>query len=239
MPLGAPAVEPRRVEAAAGPVDRRVVAVHGGGHGAAGRGRARRPGRRRCRSRYGAVHRRQEQAVHLRVPDRVGDLPGLPGDVAAPDRVPLRPECPRPRRRSACRRALTTMENGMESSRVAMPPSNSGCGRRWPPRGSRAPGPPGRRRARTARRAPAPSLVAGPRTRKFRAASPQYRRSQSMFASNPPLAETTALARDPAGTLGRAHDDRGAGAPRSRVPLEPLGRTPSYLTVIPARCAVR
>ena len=40
----------------------------------------------------GAVQGRQEQPVDLRVPDRVGDLAGLLRDVAAPDRVPLRPD---------------------------------------------------------------------------------------------------------------------------------------------------
>src|SRR6202034_535625 len=38
------------------------------------------------------VHGRQEQPPDLRVPDRVRDLAGLAGDVAAPDRVPLWPE---------------------------------------------------------------------------------------------------------------------------------------------------
>ena len=101
-------------------------------------------------------------SAHLGVHDRVGDLAGLPGDVPAPDRVPLRPEL----------LALVVEPLAVavdhdperdESSRVAMPPSNRGdrasTATAWKPRSSPRVAAP----ARTARRSTVPSLYAGPR----------------------------------------------------------------------------
>ena len=129
------------------------------------------------------------------------------------------------------------MENGMQSSRVAMPPSKRGdrasMATAWKPRSWPAWAAPSAYSAASIR----PSLVAGPRMRKLSAADPQYRRSQSMLASKPPLAHTTARAAIRSGSP--------ASPPETSTAVHrfPVNSSPSavrsYQTVTPAAAAVR